>query len=121
MKYISLNQEQIIYNYGEHAIFKWGSNSERSISSSNVTYINADNVQSDLETYLKNIDTKFTTTCTLPILVQDIQTDNTSNKNLFTELPDFFGRIKQNQHNLEMTRVALAGLGIIVTAWQSTY
>jgi hypothetical protein len=62
-----------ITNYAEHAILKWGSNSEESVSTSNVTYINADNVQTDLETYLKNIDTKLSAIPTLPILATDVR------------------------------------------------
>jgi hypothetical protein len=94
-----------IYNYAEYAILKWRSNSEGSIPTSNVTYINADKVKTHFETYRKNIDTKHSIIPTLLILAQDIQIDNTSDKNLFAKPADFFIRIKQNQYNLKMTRI----------------
>jgi hypothetical protein len=73
------------------------------------------------KTYLKNIDTKLTTILTHPIYTVETRVEDSSEKNLFTQLANFYGRIKLNQHNLEMVRVALAVLGIVPTSWQSTY
>jgi hypothetical protein len=109
-----------IANYAEHAILKWGSNSEDSVSTSNVFYINADNVETNLETYLKNIDTKLSAIPTLPILAGDVLIRNTPEVvTLPTELGSLLGRIMDNRHNLERVRVALLLLGIVPTDWQS--
>jgi hypothetical protein len=99
-----------ITNYAEHAILKWGSNSEDSVSTSNVTYVNADNVETDLETYLKN----------LRINVKDVIVqigDETVNLSIW--LSNLHLKIINNQHNLERVREALVGLLIIPTDWRS--
>jgi hypothetical protein len=59
-------------------------------------------VQTDLETYLKNINTKLITIPTLPILAQDVRIRDTPELNLVTELGSFLERILINRHNLEM-------------------
>jgi hypothetical protein len=109
-----------ITNYAEHAILKWGSNSEESVSTSNVFYINADNVQTNLETYLKNIDTKLSTIPTLPILATDVRIRDTPDiLDLPTALGDQLHRMMDNQHNIERLKVAIVTLGIIPTDWRA--
>jgi hypothetical protein len=48
-------------DYAEHAVLKLGS-TNKSIPSSNITYTNGDNVQTNLETHLKDADFKISTT-----------------------------------------------------------
>jgi hypothetical protein len=99
---------------------QYWSNSEDSVSTSNVTYVNADNVETNLQTYLKSIDTKLSSIPTLPILAADVRIRDTPEiVNLPTELGTLLGRIMTNRHNLERVRVALALLGIVPTDWQS--
>jgi hypothetical protein len=110
-----------ITNYAEHAILKWGSNSEESVPTLNVIYINTDNVESNLETYLKNVDTKLSTIPTLPISAQDVRVRDIPEVNLAEELTDIKSIIASVIHNLERLRVVLASHGIKPADWKQPY
>jgi hypothetical protein len=94
----------------------------KSIPSTNITNTDENEVQTDLETHLKNIDTKFVAIPSLPIYGKDVNilpNDWPNNTNLLEHLTDISLIMPNITHNTNQLKTAVHTLGITITDWKS--